>query len=151
MTTRFGNVGHLVVQDCPTETVIRELLADLQTDGTDWESVYTSEYLARLMLAGTLPSLDVVFMSCGETRKRTKREGRVNPMQGRSPGRDSSDPSFYPGDENIHNARVLLQVHVIRVEGDEMPHPVETTALALYVPRDDSRYDLRYVVRDETS
>ena len=75
----------------------------------------------------------------------------MNPMQGRSPGRDPLDPAFYPGDENIHNGRAQLQVHAIRVQGDEVPHPVETTALALFVPRDDPRYDLRYVVRDETS
>ena len=150
-TRRFGNVEHLVVEGCPTETVISELLANIQDEGTDWDGAYTSEYLARLLLAGVLPSIDVVFMSGGQTRERTKRDGRVNPMQGRSPGRDPSDPAFYPGDENIHNGRVQLQVHAIRVQGDEVLHPVETTALALFVPRDDPRYDLRYVVRDETS
>ncbi len=144
----FGNVEHLVVEDCPTEEVISGLLASIETDGTDWDASYTSEYLARLLLAGVLPSLDVVFMSGGHTRERTKREGRVNPMQGRTPGRDPSDPNYYPGDENIHEGRVQLQTHVIRVLGDGVGQPVETTALALFVPRDDSRFDLRYVVRD---
>ena len=145
----FGNVEHLVVEDCPTEEVISRLLANIDTDGTDWEASYTSEYLARLLLAGVLPSLDVLFMAGGQTRERTKRQGRVNPMQGRTPGRNPSDPAFYPGDENIHEGRVQLQAHLIRVRGDGLDNPVETTALGLFVPRDDSRFDLRYVVRDD--
>ena len=147
---RFGNVGHLVVEDCPSEEAITQLLANIEADGTDWDSSYTSEYLARLLLAGLLPSFDVVLMSSGQTRERTERQGRVNPMQGRTPGRDPSDPAYYPGDENIHDGQVQLQVHVIRVHGDGLGHPVETTALALFVPRDDPRFDLRYVVRDDS-
>ncbi len=146
---RFGNVEHLVVNDCPTEEAISQLLANIEADGTDWDSSYTSEYLARLLLAGVLPSLDVVFMSSGQTRIRTKRQGRINPMQGRTPGRDPSDPAYYPGDENIHEGRVQLQTHMIRVLGDGSDHPVETTALALFVPSNDPRFDLRYVVRDD--
>ena len=72
-------------------------------------------------------------------------------MQGRSPGRSRSDPAFYPGDDNIHNGRVQLQVHIIQIQGNEVGRSVETTALALFVPRDDPRFDLRYVVRDEAS
>ena len=146
---RFGNVEHLVVEDCPTEEVISRLLANIDADGTDWDTSYTSEYLARLLLAGVLPSLDVLFMAAGQTRERTKRQGRVNPMQGRAPGRKPSDPAFYPGDENIHEGRVQLQAHLIRVRGDGLDNPVETTALGLFVPRDDPRFDLRYVVRDD--
>ena len=146
---RFGNVEHLVVEDCPTEEVLSRLLANIEAEGTDWDSSYTSEYLARMLLAGVLPSLDVVLMSGGETRERTKRQGRINPMQGRTPGRDPSHPAYYPGDENIHGGRVQLQVHVIRVRGDELDHTVDTTALGLFVPSDDPRFDLRYVVRDD--
>ena len=146
---RFGNVEHLVVEDCPTEEVISRLLANIDADGTDWDASYTSEYLARLLLAGVLPSLDVLFMAGGQTRERTKRQGRVNPMQGRTPGRNPSHPAFYPGDENIHDGRVQLQAHLIRVRGDGLDHPVETTALGLFVPGDDPRFDLRYVVRDD--
>ena len=98
---RFGNVDHLVAEDCPTEEVVSGLLANIEAEGTDWDASYTSEYLARLLLAGVLPSMDVLFMTRGQTRERTKRQGRVNPMQGRTPGRDASDPRFYPGDENI--------------------------------------------------
>ena len=146
---RFGNVEHLVAEDCPTEEVISGLLANIEAEGTDWDASYTSEYLARLLLAGVLPSMDVLFMTGGQTRERTKRQGRVNPMQGRTPSRDPSDPRFYPGDENIHEGRVQLQVHVIRVSGDGLADPVETTALGLFVPSEDPRFDLRYVVRDE--
>ena len=146
---RFGNVEHLVVEDCPTEEVISRLLANIETDGTDWDASYTSEYLARLLLAGMLLSLDVLFMAGGQTRERTKRQGRVNPMQGRTPGRNPSDTAFYPGDENIHGGRIQLQAHLIRVRGDGLDSPVETTALGLFVPADDPRFDLRYVVRDD--
>ena len=146
---RFGNVEHLVVKDCPTEEVISRLLANIDTDGTDWDASYTSEYLARLLFAGVLPSLDVLFMTGGQTRERTKRQGRVNPMQGRTPRRNPSDPAFYPGDENIHEGRVQLQSHLIRVRGEGLDNPVETTALGLFVPGDDPRFDLRYVVRDD--
>ncbi len=150
-TRQFGSVEHLVVEDCPTEVAISELLADIQVDGTDWDGAYTREYLARLLLAEALPSLDIVLMSGGKTRERTKRKGKVNPMQGRSPGRSRSDPAFYPGDDSIHHGRVQLQVHIIRVQENEVDRSVETTALALFVPRDDPRFDLRYVVRDEAS
>ena len=146
---RFGNVQHLVVEDCPTEVAISGLLASMQVDETDWDGAYTCEYLARLLLAGALPSLDILLMSVGETRKRTKRNGRVNPMQGRSPSRSPSDPDFYPGDDNIHNGRVQLQVHIIRIQGNDVARPVDTTALALFVPCDDPLFDLRYVVRAE--
>ena len=145
---RFGNVEHIVVKDCPTEEAISQLLTNIEVDDTDWDASYTSEYLTRLLLAGVLPSFDVVFMSRGKTRERTKRRGGVNPMQGRTPGRDPSDPAYYPGDEKIHEERVQLQVHVIRVRGYGLDHPVETTALALFVPSDNPRFDLRYVVRD---
>ena len=151
VSRRFGNVEHLIVEGCATETVISELLANLNSEGTDWDGTYNSEYLARLLLAGVLSSLDVVFMSAGRMRERTKRNGRVNPMQGRSPGRAPSDPAFYPGDENIHNGRVQLQVHAIQVQGNEVARSVETTALALFIPRDNPHFDLRYVVRDENS
>ena len=146
---RFGNVEHLLVENCPTDEAISQLLANVEADGTDWDSSYTSEYLARLLLAGVLPSLDIVLMSNGQTRDRTKRNGRVNPMQGRTPGRDPSDPAYYPGDENIHEGRVQLQVHLIRVRGDGLDQPVNTTALGLFVPSDDPRFDLRYVVRGD--
>jgi hypothetical protein len=94
--------------------------------------------------------MDVVWMSKGDFRERTPREeGRINPMQGRSPGREPTDPLFYPGDMEIHGDRVQLQVHLIWMRSTDASSSVKTSALALYIPRDDPRYDLRYVVRDE--
>ena len=148
LARRFGNTEHIIVEDCQTETVILELLNIVQTNGTDWEGAYTVEYLARLLLAGTLPTVDVLYASGGDVRVRNQRNGRVNPMQGRSPSRLVDDPAFYPGDENIHNDRVQLQVHIIRVRGSD---PIETTAFALYMPPNDPRFDLAYVVRDESN
>ena len=145
---RFGNVEHLVVENCQTQIIIRELLNAVDTEGTDWEGVYTTEFLSRLLFSGNLQSMEVLFMSKGETRKRTKRKGRVNPMQGRTPYKSPSGPAFYRGDLDIHNNRVQLQVHIIQVIAKEIVHPVETTAFALYIPQDDPRFNLEYVVRD---
>ena len=145
----IGNVSHRIVSDCLTEIVITDLLSHVKNDGTDWDDAYTREYLARIFFAGVLPSLDVVYMSNGEKRLRTKRsDGRVNPMQGRSPSRVQTDPSYYPGDENIHKGRVQLQVHVVLLRGKDLAHSLETTAFALYVPAGDNRYDLSLIVRD---
>ena len=143
---QFGNVHHSIVEDCQTETVISQLLRMVETDGTDWEGAYTVEYLTRLLFSGTLPTVDVLYVNGGNVRVRNRRNGRVNPMQGRSPSRMAGDPAFFPGDENIHSGRVQLQVHIIRVREE---NPLETTAFALYVPPNDPRFDLGYVVRDE--
>jgi len=146
----YGNVNHLIVCDCNTAAVISELLARLETEGTDWENTYTVEYLARLLLGNRLPTMDVLWMSEGEFRERSHDGGRVsNLMQGRSPGRERTDPEYYPGDREIHGGRAHLQVHFVRLRETAKREPVETMALALYIPSDDSRYDLRYVVRDD--
>jgi hypothetical protein len=143
---RYGNVEHLVVPDCKSDEVISGLLSQIQTDGTDWENSYIVEYLARLFLGNRLPTMEVLLMSRGNPRVRSRDAGgRVNPMQGRSPGRDRSDPLYYPGDENIHDVRVQLQVHRIKLKQTG----VQTTALALHIPRGDPRYDLGFVVRDQ--
>lgn len=146
----FGNVEHLVVRDCPTQAIITELLGRVSCDGTDWDNSYTREYLTRLFLAGVLPTVDVVFMSKGELRERTKKDGQVNPMQGRSPGRQPTDPAFYPGDEHIHDGRVQLQVHAVSLGGAGVGPRIHTSAFALFVPRGERRFDLRYVVRQQT-
>jgi hypothetical protein len=146
---KYGNVEHLVVSPCRTDAVISELLARLETEGTDWEKAYTDEYLSRLLVGNRLPDIEVLLMSEGNLRERTKRDGRINPMQGRSPNREPSDPNYYPGDEYIHGNRVQLQLHLIRLMGDGRRFEVDTTAIALYIPQDDPNYDLRYVVRAE--
>jgi hypothetical protein len=143
----YGNVRHSVIAHCPTEIVISELLAKIRIDPGEWDKYYVEEYLARLLLEGTLPSIEVMLMAEGRTRERTLRDRRIQPMQGRTPDKDTSDPSYYPGDENLHGGRVQLQVHIIRIQGENLPRPVETTALALYVPSDNPHFDLRFVVR----
>jgi hypothetical protein len=151
---QVGTIRHLVVPNCPLESVISGLLARLDTEGTDWESAYVIEYLSRLLLGNRLTNMDVLLMTEGDptqfrfrTRKTT--DGRIdNPFQGRTPGRKPTDPLYYPGDDHIHNSLPQLQVHLVSVDGDSRPAPVETTALALFVPTDD-RYDLRTVVRED--
>lgn len=144
----YGNVTHSIVEACPVEQLIGELLGHVNVDGTDWENTYVVEYLARLIVGGRLATLDVLFMTEGTPRERGRRGGRVNPMQGRTPGRAPDDPRFYPGDENLHGGEAQFQVHLIQLRGDEVETPVLTTAFALYIPADDPRYDLHYVIRD---
>jgi len=150
----FANTEHTLVQGCPTEVVINDLLTKLQTEGTDWENNYTIEYLERLFLSGSMPTLDVLWMSKGAVRSRALAKdsnGNVinnrlqNPMQGRTDGKRPTEREYYPGDEHLHGGRPQLQVHMIEPEGSNLV----TTVMALYVPPDDPRYDLKYVVRDE--
>lgn len=148
---KFGHVEHLVVDNCPIADVVTDLLAQVRNDGTDWEDSYVVEYLVRLLLGGRLQTINVLLMAReeGGFRKRTKTNGAVNPMQGHDTHRDSSQPGYSPGDENIHGGQPQLQVHLIRLEGPEVAQPTETSVLALYIPRDNPQYDLKYVVRDE--
>jgi hypothetical protein len=144
---RVGGVEHAVKRDVPTEQIVSQLLAKIDSDGTDWENAYYAEYLARLVMSNRLAALDVVIMANGEFRDRAHDSGKiVNLMQGRSPGREPVDPLFYPGDREIHGDRVQLQIHFVRLRDNP---PTETIALALYIP-DSPQYDLRYVVRDDT-
>lgn len=143
----FANTEHSLVENCPTEAVIRELLANLKSEGTDWENTYTIEYLARLLLGQRLSSIDVLWMAKGETRGRSldREPNQINnPMQGRTDGKRPDERDYYPGDEHINNERPQLQIHMIRPGNRD----IVTVALALYIP-DNPQYDLRYVVRDE--
>ena len=149
----YANTEHTLVENCPTVVVIRELLSGLNSDGTDWENAYTREYLARLLIGGVLPTIDVLWMANGVTRqRRLAKDGNNqpipnqinNPMQGRTDGKKPTEREYYPGDEHIHNGRPQLQVHMIQ-PGDSN---IITIALAMYIP-EDPHYDLRYVVRDE--
>ena len=133
-TENIGGNRHTIIRDCPVNQVIR-LLRRINTEGTDWESSYNIEYLERLRIQRRLTSMDVVLMSKGEPRIRSLTDnGRVNNlMEGRNPN--------YPGDRNIHNNRVQLQIHHIQCR-----NAFRTTALALYMP-DDDKFNLSFVVR----
>lgn len=144
---RIGTVEHAIARDFPTEQIIAELLARIDCEGTDWENAYYVEYLSRLAISNRLTAMDVVVMSNGDFRERSHTDGKiVNLMQGRSPGRQHTDPLFYTGDREIHNGRVQLQIHFVRLRDVT---PGETLALAFHIP-DDPEFDLRYVIRDET-
>ena len=150
MPRRFGHVEHQIVSDCPISEVVTELLAQVRNEGTDWEDSYVVEYLVRLLIGDRLQTINVLLMARDEGgfRKRTKTNGAINPMQGHDTHRDSSHPDYYLGDEYIHGGQPQLQVHLIRLEGPEVSQPVETSALALYIPHDNPLFDLKYVVRD---
>ncbi len=145
----FCGPHHSIVSSCPTDKIISDLLAVVQTPGTDWEPEYTTEFLSRLFLGGKLPAVDVLLMSAGETRTRAhavdSRKNEIpdqveNLMQGRNP--PAPAPVVYPGDREIHNNRVQLQVHLVKLRGADLV----TTAFALYVPQE-PQFDLWYVVR----
>ncbi len=144
---RWGTVTHSVIEACPTDAVVSELLARIQTGGTNWDGPYMKEYLERLFVRNDLPTINVVFMSGGQARLRTKEaNGHINPMQGSN--REPPDPDYYPGDRDFHDNSAQLQVHVIRLEGTNLARPVETTAFALYAPPNDPRFRA-FVVRSE--
>ena len=144
---KFGNVVHEILADCPTDEVVVKLLSQLDLKDTDWEASYINEFLIRLYLSHRLPALDVLYMNRGTPRIRTiDSRGRVNPMQGESPHRTPEDPEYYPGDDAIHENRVQLQIHIIKPRGEGVPDGLVTTALALYVPGDNQRYNLQFVV-----
>lgn len=144
---QYGPLTHLLVPGCEPETAAELLGSMSPAEEQDWDSSYVIEYLERLALSNRLLEMDVLLMDEGEARERTRTTlGSINPMQGRSPGRAPSDPRFYPGDRNIHNGRVQLQAHIVRVrDGKDQPLSNETTALALYVPPD-PQYDLGQLI-----
>lgn len=137
---RVDNKEHLVVRDCPVQQVV-ELLASISVDGTRWESYYYRKYLERLKMLNRLAGLDVIYMSKGEDRVRSiEDDGSINQlMQGPS--------GNFPGDANFHNGVPQLQIHYVacKVSGKVEFY---TTALALYIPKDD-RYSLSFIVRDD--
>lgn len=149
---QFGNVSHLMAPACSVEDVISHLLAQSDSAGTDWDNAYVTEYLSRLLIGNRLATIDLLLMTEGDPAQRNPRVrskvdgGSINPFQGRSPGRAPTDPLYYPGDDSIHHDRPQLQVHLVRLQGNHLPHPVDTTAFALFMP-DDDQFDLRTVVR----
>jgi hypothetical protein len=146
---RFGSTEHTLLRDFSIEALIPELLSQIDLDNALWPKSYIEEYLTRLAIGGPISSIDVMLMANGAFRERTVRpDGTVNPMQGRSPGREPTDARFYPGDQHIHGGRLHLQVHLLRVRPQDSDPAIETTALAIYIPAE-PQYDLRVVVRDE--
>ena len=144
---RWGTVAHSIVSDCPTESIVRDLLERVGAPGSNWDEVYWREYFRRLYVIKAVLGLDVVFMSCGDTRERTREDnGYFNPMQGsnRKPG----DPDYYPGDRDFHNGRAQLQVHIIGARETREGPQTETTAFALYIPPGDPRFPV-FVVRSD--
>ncbi len=139
-----GGTEHTVIENCPTDAVISELFKNVKTDGSDWDNSYFKEYLTRLYLAGLLPSLNVLLMRNGRTEGRKKEEGgEINPFVG-------SSKDNYPGDQYIHDNLPQFQVHIIGLrdrEGD--PISVTTSSFALYLPKNDPRFNLDFVVRGQ--
>ena len=137
-----GGTEHTVIENCPTDVIISELLENVKTEGSDWDNSYVKEYLTRLYLAGLLPSLDILLMRNGITEGRSKEGAVINPFVGRS--------NKYPGDQYIHKNIPQFQVHIIGLwEREGAPIRVTTTSFALYLPKDDPRFNLDFVVRGQ--
>jgi hypothetical protein len=140
-TETIGGTTHLFIRNCPTIDVIN-LIRDINTIGTNWDSSYFLEYLERLQLQlGVLPSMDVVFMQEGTLRVRAlDSNGHIDQlMQGRS--------TNYPGDREIHDDKVQLQVHYVQCQVNQT-NTTRTTALALYIPNQ-PQFDLSFIIRGE--
>lgn len=138
-TEQIGGTSHLFVMDCPTNEVIN-LVRDINTSSTDWDTAYITEYLERLLLQdNALPTLDVVFMQEGNLRIRAlDSNGKIDElMQGPNP--------HYPGDRNIHNDRAQLQIHYIQCQMGGVD-TIKTTALAIYIPNQ-PEFNLSFIVR----
>jgi len=151
-SAKFGHVTHSAIRDCPLEDVIQSLMASMDASGTDWEKEYIIEYLTRLLLGQRLERIDVLLMAGDEEgfRKRDrKNETSIEPFQGPDTHRGPENPGYYPGDRNIHAGQPQLQVHLIRLKGETFAQPIETSALALYIPLGNPTYDLQFVVRSE--
>lgn len=152
-TQLFANTEHTIIRDCPTDILISDLLSQIDTEGTDWENSYISEYLTRLWMRGTLLTIDVLLMSTGNARIRAlaRDSNNVeisnqinNPMQGRTDGKRPEERDYYAGDEYLHEGRPQLQVHIIQPRESTL----NTSVFALYIPNK-PEYNLGYVVRDE--
>jgi hypothetical protein len=141
----IGNVEHQIYKNVPLDQVIEMLVSRIQ-EGKPWEREYVSEYLLRLQFGHILDNIDVVLMRANDDtthRNPNKDTGRINPMQGRN--RNPGEPNYYPGDRGIHGDRPQLQIHRYRY-GKGGP---KTCSLSLYLPPEDDRFNLSYIVGGE--
>lgn len=141
----IGNVEHQIYRNVPLDQAEEMLVSRIQ-EGKPWEKEYVSEYLLRLQFGRILDNIDVVLMRANDdTTYRTpnRKTGRINPMQGRN--RSPGEPNYYPGDREIHGDRPQLQIHRYRY-GEGGP---KTCSLSLYLPSEDDRFNLEYIVGGE--
>jgi len=140
---KFGSVQHYLIRGESPQKIISNILAKIKMDEMFWHLSYFEEYLTRLFFSGSLQEMDVLIMNKGEFRVRAiSPDGGFEPMQGRSVDKDESDPTFYPGDQYIHNDRVQLQLHRIKPR----QHGGDFLALSLYIP-ERPIFDLNVIVR----
>lgn len=137
---KFGGTEHLFCRGCNTTDVIK-LIREIKAPGTNWDSAYVAEYLERLFIADVLQDLTVVQMAEGNFRKRSlEPDGTINQlMQGPS--------STYPGDRELHNDQVQLQIHYVKCQ-PASGADIDTTALAIYIP-EEQQFDLSFIIRGE--
>ncbi|WP_426983852.1 Z1 domain-containing protein [Brevibacillus borstelensis] len=134
----FGRVVHLVAPNCSLEYIINELLQKLhQNKQRDWDNILVQELLSRIDKTGRVIGIDVILMRPNEQSKRELNEkGFIkNLMQGKSVRISKDNPNFYPGDRDIHNNRVQLQIHIVSLHDENKnSYPPKTVLLALYIP-----------------
>lgn len=137
----IGSTTHKFIRDCSVMDVVKELLLKLDLEGCNWDATYYSEYLRRLVVDNKLQKMDVVLMNRGTWRMRSLVEGgNINNLM---VGRNEN----YPGDANIHQERVQLQVHYVKCN-DGSSNDMKTTALAIFIPHI-SQLDMSYIVRGD--
>jgi len=141
----FGSTSHTIIRNCRVSEVIH-LLRNINSDNTDWDNSYITEYLERLHLQRLdgqpiLETIDVFLMAEGVWRNRATTDGKIDELfQGRNPN--------YEGDRYIEPDRPKLQIHLIQCTSQEDKPLNKTTALAFYIPNE-ARYNLSFVVRGD--
>jgi len=141
----FGSTSHTVIRDCSISEVIF-LLRNINSDNTDWDNSYITEYIERLHLQldngnPVLGTMDIFLMANGEWRDRKTTDGKIDELfQGSNPN--------YDGDRYLEPNRAKLQIHLVQcMSQDDMPLN-KTTALAFYVPNE-GKFNLSFVVRGD--
>ena len=133
--------------------LIDQLLMNVRSTGdNEWDMPYWIEYLWRLNQNGMLQNIDILYMASGVARKRTATdiEGAIQPFEGHTPEKSQDDPSYYPGDRDLHGGQAQFQIHIVDYHDyTTKEFVIRTVVFALYLPGDRPEYNLSYIIRDD--
>ena len=150
---RYGNIIHKIIRECHMNDLIDQLLMNVRSTGdNEWDMPYWIEYLWRLNQNGMLQNIDILYMASGVARKRTATdiEGAIQPFEGHTPEKSQDDPSYYPGDRDLHGGQAQFQIHIVDYHDyTTKEFVIRTVVFALYLPGDRPEYNLSYIIRDD--
>ena len=133
----FGSIIHQFIRNCSPQFVLSSLIRLLNLEASNWDYPFILDLFNKLERTGEFTSIDIVKMTINYERKRTFIDGVIGRIpQGRSQNREPGDPSYYVGDEYIHENRPQLQFHYFKPtsESTGISSDVRTIAFALYIP-----------------